>query len=304
VSSQLVSTYSIVAIDRRAEQMGVAVQSHWFSVGSVVPWGEPGVGVVATQAFVEPSYGPLGLMSMRNGKSPAKALAELTKADDRAEVRQVAMLDARGRVAAHTGGKCLPCAGDVQGRGFSAQANLMSNSRVWIAMASSFSRSEGTLAKRMMLSLEAAERAGGDRRGRQSAAMIVVSAKPAKEPWKGKLLDLRVEDHPRPLRELRRLLRIHEAYAHANAGDDLMSSNKLEEALHEYALAAKTAPEIRELSFWQGVTLLDRGRLKAATPLLRAAFKSRRDWKEVLRLLPDYGLLHVRPGVLKRVLEA
>ena len=191
--------------------MGVAVQSHWFSVGSVVPWGEPGVGVVATQAFVEPSYGPKGLSLMRRGLGPGAALRRLLKADGRSEVRQVAMLDAKGRVAAHTGSKCLPHAGDLQGRGFSVQANLMSSGRVWPAMASSFSRSRGTLTQRLLVALEAAEKAGGDIRGRQSAAILVVSTSHTREKWTGKIVDLRVEDNPRPLKELRRLVRLGEA---------------------------------------------------------------------------------------------
>ncbi|MDA4121133.1 MAG: DUF1028 domain-containing protein [Thaumarchaeota archaeon] len=298
-----ISTYSIVAIDKKAGQMGVAVQSHWFSVGSVVPWGEPGVGVVATQAFVEASYGPLGLTQMRVGKSPAQALDKLLKLDKRPEVRQVAMLDVRGRVAAHTGSKCLPHAGDAQGRGFSAQANLMSNDRVWPAMVESFSKSKGQLSERLMATLEAAEEAGGDIRGRQSAAMLIVSTVPTRKKWKGRLLDLRVEDHPRPLEELRRVLRINKAYEHANRGDDLVAEGRFDEAMKEYARAAKEAPEIEELGFWQGVTLLDKGRVAEATPLLRRAFAARKQWREVLSSLPEYRMLHVQKDVLDKVLE-
>jgi len=284
--------------------MGVAVQSHWFSVGSVVPWALPGVGVVATQAFVEASYGPKGLSMMRRGLSPTLALRSLLGADRRSDSRQVAMLDARGRVAAHTGTKCLPHAGDLQGKGFSAQANLMSNDDVWPAMASSFSSSKGPLKERLLKALEAAENAGGDIRGRQSAAILVVSTEATREPWKGKLVDLRVEDHPRPLKELARLVRIGEAYDHANRGDDLVTENRFSEALKQYSMAAEGAPEIEELKFWQGVTLLDRGRRREALPLLMTAFRSRKQWKEVFACLPRYGLLHADEETVRSILAS
>ena len=284
--------------------MGVAVQSHWFSVGSVVPWGEPGVGVVATQAFVEPSYGPKGLWLMRRGSGPGDALRHLLRADKRADVRQVAMVDVKGRVAAHTGSKCLPHAGDIQGRGFTVQANLMSNDHVWPAMASAFSRSRGPLLERLLLALEAAEKAGGDIRGRQSAAVLMVSATRPRQSWRGRLVDLRVEDHPRPLKELRRIVRLSQAYDHANKGDDLVSEKRFSDAMKEYALAAKGAPEIEELRFWQGVTLLDKGRLKQALPLLVGAFRARRQWREVFASLPSYGLLHAEERVVRSILAS
>ncbi|MDA4120145.1 MAG: DUF1028 domain-containing protein [Thaumarchaeota archaeon] len=302
MKSRLVSTYSIAAIDRRAGQMGVAVQSHWFSVGSVVPWGEPGVGVVATQAFVEPSYGPKGLSLMRRGAGPGAALRQLLRADSRADVRQVAMLDVKGRVAAHTGSKCLPHAGDLQGRGFSVQANLMSNDRVWPAMGLAFSRSRGPLTERFLAALEAAEEAGGDIRGRQSAAILIVSTSRPREKWRGRLVDLRVEDNPAPLKELRRLVRLSQAYDHANKGDDLVAEKRFSDAMKEYSLAAKSAPEIVELRFWQGVTLLDKGRSKQALPLLIGAFRARRQWREVFASLPSYGLLHAEERVVKSIL--
>jgi uncharacterized Ntn-hydrolase superfamily protein len=282
--------------------MGVAVQSHWFSVGSVVPWGEPGVGVVATQAFVDASYGPKGLSLMRRGIGPGAALRQLLRADKRSDIRQVAMVDAKGRVAVHTGSKCLPHAGCLKGRGFTVQANLMSSDGVWPAMDSSFKRSKGPLTERLLLALEAAERAGGDIRGRQSAAILVVSTSRPRDKWMGRLVDLRVEDNPRPLKELRRLVRLGKAYDHANRGDDLVSENRFSEAMKEYAMAARTAPEIEELKFWQGVTLLDKGRRKEALPLLIGAFRVRKQWKEVFAALPSYGLLHVEERVVKSIL--
>ncbi len=301
--SRPISTYSIVAIDKKAGQMGVAVQSHWFSVGSVVAWGEPGTGVVATQAFVDVSYGPLGISLMRAGKTPTQSLTSLLSSDASAQVRQVAMLDARGRVAVHTGKKCLPEAGHKEGVGFSAQANLMNSRNVWPDMASAFTKSRGPLSSRLMGALEAAERAGGDIRGGQSAAMLIVSTSPTGPSWKGRLLDLRVEDNSNPLKELRRLLRIHEAYDHANRGDDLITEKKFRQALREYALAARKAPEIAELKFWQGVTLLDKGNVGEATVLLKEAFRARKEWKKVLSVLPRYGLLHVKSSVLKELVS-
>ena len=298
-----VSTYSIVAIDEKARQMGVAVQSHWFSVGSAVPWAEPGVGVVATQAFVEPSYGPLGLRLMRRGTSPKASLTSLLKRDSKPEVRQVAMLNAKGKVAAHTGSKCLPEAGDLQGEGYSAQANLMSSDEVWPEMAKAFSSSRGPLSERLLKTLEAAEAAGGDIRGRQSACILIVSASKPKNPWLGRVMDLRVEDHPAPLVELRRIVKIGNAYDHANRGDDLVTQDRFEEAMKEYSLAAEGAPGIEELRFWQGVTLLDRGRESEGIPLIRGAFKARREWRKVFERLPEYGLLHADAKLIQKVLR-
>lgn len=282
--------------------MGVAVQSHWFSVGSVVSWGEAGVGVVATQAFVDAGYGPKGLALMARGVEPSAALSRLLAKDSRPEIRQVALLDARGRVAGHTGKGCLPYAGGTQGEGFSVQANLMASPGVWPAMARSFRASKGPLAQRLLRALEAAEGAGGDRRGRQSAAILVVSTRPTKEKWRGKLVDLRVEDHPAPLKEMKRLLSVSDAYGHANRGDELVAEKKFRQALREYALASEAAPSMDELKFWQGATLLDAGKVDQAARVLGEAFRAREDWRTLLRLLPKYGLLHVRPEVLESVL--
>jgi uncharacterized Ntn-hydrolase superfamily protein len=239
---------------------------------------------------------------MRKGTVPSVALRHLLKADRRSDVRQVGMVDVKGRVAAYTGSKCLPHAGDMQGREFTVQANLMSSARIWPAMANSFSRSKGPLAERLLRALEAAEEAGGDIRGRQSAAILVVSTSRLREKWRGRLLDLRVEDNTAPLKELRRLLRLSQAYDHANKGDDLVAEDRFSDAMREYARAARTAPEIEELRFWQGVTLLDKGRRKEAIPLLVGAFRERKEWREVFASLPAYGLLHVEKSVVKSIL--
>jgi len=298
-----VNTYSIVAIDKKSGEMGVAVQSHWFSVGSVVTWAEAGVGVVATQAFVEVSYGPLGLALMRGGKTPQQALKSLLATDPRPEVRQVAMLDIRGRVAAHTGRKCLPEAGHITGRGFSAQGNIMRNRRVWKAMASTFRRSKGSLAERLVAALESAERAGGDLRGRQSAALLVVKVNGSGMPWQGKVVDLRVEDNPQPLVELRRLLRIHEAFVHANNGDVMMEKGDVKRALEEYKRSAELSPENPELRFWQAVTMLNHGEVREGRALLKSVFRANKDMKTLLKSLPSVGLLEVDKDTLRGLLE-
>jgi uncharacterized Ntn-hydrolase superfamily protein len=214
-----VHTYSVVARDAATGDLGVAVQSHWFSVGSLVTWAEAGVGAVATQSFVDPAYGPLGLGLMRAGKSAREALDGLLAADAGRDVRQVAMVDAKGVVAVHTGKKCIEAAGHATGAGWSVQANLMASERVWPAMARAMEQARGDLAERMLAALEAAEAAGGDIRGRQSAALLVVRGASSGRPWADRAVELRVEDHPRPLEELRRLLRVHRAFDHMNRGD-------------------------------------------------------------------------------------
>src|SRR5207248_1848101 len=214
-----VNTFSIVARDPATGEMGVAVQSHWFSVGSIVPWAEAGVGAVATQSFVDPSYGKLGLDLMRAGRSAPEALAGLLAADSNRDVRQVAMIDAQGRVAAHTGAKDIQSAGNHVGEQYSTQANLMSNDNIWPAMAKAYEETKGDLAERLLAALDAAQSAGGDIRGRQSAAIVVVKAKSSGKPWEDRIFDLRVDDSTEPLKELRRLVTLQRAYNHMNAGD-------------------------------------------------------------------------------------
>src|SRR5512138_801191 len=215
-----VHTYSIVARDPATGDLGVAVQSHWFSVGAIVPWAESGVGAVATQSFVEPSYGPKGLAMMRAGVAPKEALEHLVGEDPHPEARQVAFVDAQGRVAAYTGPMCIPAAGHRTGNGYSVQANLMLGDEVPDAMAAAFEKAKGPLAERMLAALEAAQGVGGDIRGKQSAAILVVRGKPSAKPWTDRLMDLRIEDDPDPVGEMRRLLTLHRAYERMNRGDD------------------------------------------------------------------------------------
>lgn len=286
-----VHTFSIVARDPQTGEIGVAVQSHYFSVGSVVPWAEAGVGAVATQSFVEVSYGPLGLELMKAGKTAPEALQSLIAADQGGDVRQVAMIDSDGHVAAHTGKKCIAAAGHITGANYSVQANLMSNDKVWPAMSHAFENTSGTLAERMLAALDAAQAVGGDIRGEQSAAMLIVSGKRTGVWWKDRLLDLRVEDNPHPLQELRRLIRIHEAYRHEDRGDSFIAEKKLPDALKEYKTAAELAPENDELLFWYAVGVYTAGEEKQALDLFKQVFARDRRWVGLVDRLPASDLL-------------
>ena len=294
-------TNSIVARDPDTGEMGVAVQSHWFSTGSVVTWGEAGVGIVATQAFAEVSYGPLGLDLMRQGRSAAEALAELTAADEQADRRQVAMLDANGVVASHTGDKCLGAAGHHTGAAFSTQANMMLNDTVWDAMAATFESTGGDLIDRLLASLDAAEHEGGDIRGRQSAAMLVVGGERAAHAAAGRVLELRVEDHPDPLGELRRLVGVKRAYDRMNEGDAHLARDDLEAASREYEAAQKSVPDNVEFTFWRGVMLANFGKIDEARAFLQRTYGATGHWQELLRRLPAGGLLS--EDVLSQLLE-
>ncbi len=298
-----VTTYSIVAYDKETGQLGVAVQSHWFSVGSIVPWAEAGVGAVATQSFAEPSYGPLGLAMMRAGKTAEEALKGLIKADRTPEVRQVAMVDADGRAAIHTGKQCIPEAGHYIGDGFSCQANLMLKNTVWEAMAQAYQNAEGEMVDRLLAALEAAEREGGDIRGKQSAAVLVVSGKSSGVWWRDRLYDLRVEDHPEPVEELKRLVRLAKAYNHMNRGDELLTEEKIEEAMEEYSRAMEMYPDNPEMIFWPAVTMASMGKVKESLPLFKKVFNLDPNWAILLPRLPEVGQFPKDEELLKKILE-
>ncbi len=289
--SRPVHTYSIVARDPETGQLGVGVQSHYFSVGPIVPWAKPGVGAVATQSLVEVSYGPKGLALMRQGRSAPDALKQLLEDDPGREVRQVAMIDVKGRAAAHTGTKCIAEAGHRLGDQFSVQANLMLRDTVPDAMAEAFTAARGDLADRIMAALQAAQDQGGDLRGRQSAAILIVSGERTETPWKEKLFDLRVEDHPHPLQELRRLIRLQRAYHHVDAGDTYVAQDKLDLAAREYDLAAQLAPDVTELVFWQAVGLFSAGKHDAALPLFAKCFRDDPNWAVLVPRLVDCGFM-------------
>ena len=297
-------TYSIVARDPTTGDFGVAVQSHWFQVGPVVPWAEAGVGAVATQSFTRVDYGPLGLALMRSGKSSKEALDSLLATDAQKDVRQVAMVDGNGTVAAWTGPKCIAAAGDRQGKGYSVQANLMDNANVWPAMAAAYEATSGDLADRLLAALEAAERAGGDVRGRQSAALVVVRAVATGKPWEDRLVDLRVDDAEAPLVELRRLLVLHRAYAEMNQGDEAAAKEDWSTAVGHYTKAAQLAPQIAELPFWEAVTLFMAGREDEALPIFAAVFARDPRWTKLVPRLPASGLLPADPAKIERILAA
>jgi uncharacterized Ntn-hydrolase superfamily protein len=298
-----VATYSIVARDPATGEIGVAVQSHFFSVGSVVPWAEAGIGAVATQSLVDPAYGPLGLQQMRLGRSAPEALKSVLAGDEARDVRQVAMIDAKGKVAAHTGSRCIAEAGmlvDETGQ-FSVQANLMANDKVWPAMAAAFREANGDLAERMLAALDAAEAAGGDIRGRQSAALLIVNKEASGKPWLDRRFDLRVEDHPDPLKELRRLVQIQRAYLHMNAGDLALEKADHAGASREYAAAEKLAPQIVEVKFWHAVMLASGGKLDEALPLFRSVFEAEPVWVELIPKIAAAGLFPNDPETIQKV---
>jgi uncharacterized Ntn-hydrolase superfamily protein len=276
-------TYSIVARDPQTGELGAAVQSHWFSVGSIVNKARPGVGAVCTQSLVEPAYAPHVLDRMAAAEPAGDALAAELAGDDRRAYRQVAAVSASGEVAVHTGERCMDFAGHAEGEQFSCQANLMASDRVWGAMAEAFTAATGPLARRMFAALEAGEAAGGDVRGRQSAALVVAAA--AREPWQ-LAVDLRVEDHPEPLAELGRLLDVHDAYALASEGDDLMGEGRHDEAGERFRRAAELAPDNHELLFWSGLAAAHAGDMETGVERVRRAIAMQPGWAE---LLPRLG---------------
>jgi uncharacterized Ntn-hydrolase superfamily protein len=298
-----VHTFSIVARDPETGELGVAVQSHWFSVGPIVPWAEAGVGAVATQSFVDPSYGKLGLDLMRLGRSAPDALKALLAGDEARDVRQVAMIDAQGRVDAWTGSKDVQAAGHVTGKNYSVQANLMLNDKVWPAMSRAFEAAKGDLAERMLAALDAAQEAGGDIRGRQSAALIVVSGKPTGKQWVDRVFDLRVDDSPEPLKELRRLVTLQRAYNHMNAGDLAVEKKDNEGALREYRAAEKLVPDNAEMIYWHAIALVNMNRVEESLPLFRKVFMMDKNWATLTPRLPKSGLLPDDAKLIERILK-
>ncbi len=301
MSTPLAHTFSIVARDAATGEMGVAVQSHWFAVGSLVAWAEAGVGAVATQSFVDPAYGPAGLAGMRDGTPAAAVLDRLVAADADRDVRQVAMVDAAGRAAAWTGRRCIAAAGHHAGDGFSVQANLMTGDAVWPAMAAAYTAAPGDLADRLLAALDAAQAAGGDARGRQSAALVVVRGTSTGKPWADRTFDLRVDDAPEPLVELRRLVGLARAYQQMNAGDLAMERHDTPAARAAYAAAEALCPTSAEMVFWHAVALANGGDVAAAEPLFRRAFAMDPRWVMLTPRVAAAGLLDAR--VAERMAE-
>ena len=305
-------TYSIVARDKDTGEFGVAVQSHYFQVGPTVPWAIAGVGAVATQSMVNVSFGPLGLDYLKAGYSATQALKALLAGDSQPESRQVSLVDADGNVATHTGAKCIPAAGHRIGDGFSVQANLMEKDTVWDAMFEAYTSSKEPLAERMMAALEAAEAEGGDIRGKQSAALIVVAAKSTGRPWQDRVFDLRVDDAPLPLDELHRLVALQRAYNHMNAGDLAVEHKDNEAALREYSAAEQIAsttsgiPQSRyaEMLYWHAVALVNMKRVDESLPIFAKAFKLEPSWRELTPRLPHSGLLPDDTKLIERIVAA
>ena len=295
-------TYSIVARDASTGELGVAVQSHWFSVGSVVTWAEAGAGAVATQSFAEPAYGPKGLALMRLGVDAQAALTALVSADELRARRQVAFVDANGAVAVHTGDQCIAAAGHAIAECVSTQANMMRNDRVWPAMLEAFHTSGGDLAARLLTSLDTAEAAGGDVRGRQSAAMLVVAGASSGQPWRDRRFDLRVDDSADPLGELRRLVTINRGYHRMDIAEEREVAGDVAGALAEYEAARAFLSGNDEATFWSAVLMADAGRVDEARALFDEITAREPGWAELVRRLPDTGLLRGGRSVVEELL--
>lgn len=296
-------TFSIVARDSVTGDIGVAVQSHWFNVGAIVTWGEAGVGVVATQSFVNPSFGLRGLELLKQGKSPQEAIDELIASDDGREVRQLAILDTKGRSASYTGKNCIYAAGNIAMNNFSVQANLMINDKVWPAMSEAFQNTKGPLAERMIAALEAGQNAGGDIRGKQSASILIYKGVSSGEPWNDKLMDLRVEDNEQPIKELKRLVEVQRAYDHMNNGDLATEKNDMKLAMDEYNTAMIMFPDNLEMKYWTAVTLANNNRVDEALPMFKEVFEKDKNWLELTPRLPKSQLLTVSDSDLQRILN-
>jgi uncharacterized Ntn-hydrolase superfamily protein len=287
--ARLAGTFSIVARDPATGELGVGVQSHWFSVGSDVSWAQAGVGAAATQSFIEPAYGPRGLALMESGSSPQASLDELLASDPNRDVRQVAFIDSQGRTAVHTGKLCIPFAGHRVGENYSVQGNMLDSPEVWDAMALGFERTEGDLAARILAALEAGQEAGGDVRGKQSAALLVVKPVSDERPWLNRVVDLRVEDHREPIKELKRLHSLRRAYDLANKGDGFLAARDFNQAFEAYNAALEIVPQNDELIFWRGAMLLQSGREAEALEDIRRAIELNPRWLKLLeRIQPEH----------------
>jgi len=298
-----VSTYSIVAIDKESGEMGGAVQSHWFSVGSLVLWAEPGAGIVATQSFVRPEYGPEILkLFATSSASPRFILESLLKKDSEQSVRQVGAVNVTGESVSFTGKDCVSYASSIEGDGYAIQANIMANPGVPEAMEKAYLSTEGSLADRLYAALSAAEALGGDLRGKQSAAMLVVPLKKVDNLLSSKIYDIRVDDSPNPLDELSRLMRIQKAYIFANEGDILSAEGRLDEALDAYNKASELYPENVELLFWGAVILCTDGKFDVAKPMFEKIFNINPSLKEMIPRLENHPMFPLSSDTVKKIL--
>lgn len=300
----LAHTFSIVARDSATGELGVAVESHWFSVGTAVSWAEAGVGAIATQSFTNKSFGIRGLELLKSGLTAQQALDKLLSDDEGREVRQVAIVDTKGNVATHTGKNCIQYATHIQGSSYSVQSNMMLTPNVSKAMSASIESTKGKpLGERLLLALEAAQKAGGDIRGQQSAALLVVPGKSEGKPWDERTVDLRVDDNPQPIKELRRLYSVHQAYQHMNNGDLAVEKNDMTTAMNEYNAAMKMFPQNLEMQYWTAITLANNKQVEKAIPMLKKIYAKDRNWQELTRRLPKVNLLTVSQAELQRLLN-
>lgn len=303
LTSPFAHTFSIVARDSVTGEIGVAVQSHWFNVGSVVGWGEAGVGVIATQSFVNPSFGIKGLDLLKQGYTPQQVVDELISKDEGRDFRQLAVLDAKGNTASYTGTGCIDAAGNISEKNVSVQANMMLKNTVWPAMLSEFKNTNSPLAERLISALEAAQTEGGDIRGKQSAAILIFKGVNSGKPWEDKIMDLRVEDSDEPIKELKRLVQVQRAYEHMNNGDLAVEKGDMELAMQEYSAAEKMFPENLEMKYWHAVTLANNNRVNESLAIFKEVFKLDYNWKLLTERLPKVKLLNVSQVDLKRILE-
>jgi uncharacterized Ntn-hydrolase superfamily protein len=297
-------TYSIVARDAQTGRFGIAVQSHYLGVGPVVPWLEAGVGGVATQASVNIAFGPIGLELLRSGLTAEQTVAAVLAGDTSPEIRQLGVVDAEGRAAAHTGAECIPAAGHLVRDGFTVQGNLLARDTCWPAMAAAYESAltEGVpLVERMLRALEAAEREGGDVRGRQSAAIMVADAAVKPAAWRGRLMDLRIEDHPDPVPELRRIVTLQLAYDLLN--DEGEAAKEGVGAEERYAKARRMAPDAYELVFWRAVELATAGDVPGAQRELAIAVSADESWRNTLEHLAEVRREGLTPELAAALLE-
>lgn len=305
------ATYSIVARDAATGQIGVAVQSHWFAVGRVAPWALAGVGAVATQANVDPIYGGQGLALMEQGYSAPAALKHLLAQDDHAQLRQVGMVDASGRSQAFTSEKTVPYAEHLCGENYAVQANMETNPGVPDAMLKAFRQTQNAkkhdLADALVAALQAAEKAGGDVRGRQSAALLVVEGKPADNRWQGTVFDCRVDDHDKPVAELAHLVTLQRTYQKLNAGDTYLAQKNMPQAIDAYRAAADGEDDAATnggAAFWAGVALVKAGNTDEAVPYLQRAFVQDTSWATLLERMPKADLLPHDPELIRYLIRA
>jgi uncharacterized Ntn-hydrolase superfamily protein len=286
-------TYSIVARDLRTGELGIAVQSRFFAAGRIVPWIEAGIGAIASQSFANPVYGFEGLRLLRAGLAPREALEKLVHQDPGAALRQVAILDARGRAAVHTGASCVAAAGHAIGAQCSAQANMMAKDAVWDAMIDAFERASGDLPERLLQAMQAAEREGGDLRGRQAAALIVVAAEPGTDAKGDRVIDLRIDDHPDPVGEIGRQLSYARAHQRAARSREKMLAGELAGALADLDACCAACPDEPDFLTRRALVLLALGRMGEAREAMERACANNPGWAEFALRFADAGILPI-----------